>query len=89
MVSNAPIGADQLLGPTCEKYTRQYHECGYVVCRNFCKEHNIAEYQAAIQRIIRDWPEKTDPEIMNAESPLFVEYDPRVVIGEVSQVVHQ
>jgi ectoine hydroxylase-related dioxygenase (phytanoyl-CoA dioxygenase family) len=81
--SDGPIGADQLLGPNCEKFIRQYHERGYVVCRNFCTENKIAEYRAAIQRIIRDWPDKTDPKNVNAESPPLVDYDPRVVCGEV------
>eukprot|EP01043_Picozoa_sp_COSAG02_P003101 COSAG02_NODE_74_length_41878_cov_9.737954_12_plen_439_part_00 len=79
-----PRGPAELLDPARRsQLLAQYMERGYVVCRDFLSQQQVAECRDTISRIIDDWPERTDPEITNMEGPPFVDLDPRVVAGEV------
>ena len=57
-----PVGRAQLLARRDEQLAL-YAERGYIVCRNFLSAGEVARHQAAIGRIIDDWPERTAPEI--------------------------
>ena len=81
--TNDPRGPVELLNPARRgEFLAQYEERGYVVCRGFLSQQQVAECRDTISKIINDWPERTDPEITNAEGPPFVDLDPRVVAGE-------
>eukprot|EP01043_Picozoa_sp_COSAG02_P059103 COSAG02_NODE_7469_length_2998_cov_4.744740_2_plen_411_part_00 len=84
--TNDPRGPVELLSPALRgELLAQYEERGYVVCRGFLSQQQVAECRNTISRIIDDWPERTDPKVANAEGPPFVDLDPRVVAGEVVQ----
>eukprot|EP01048_Picozoa_sp_COSAG05_P028005 COSAG05_NODE_8460_length_702_cov_0.601990_1_plen_190_part_10 len=79
-----PRGAAELLDGArrCELLA-QYEDRGYVVCRGFLSRQQVSQCRDTVSRIIDDWPERTDPTIVDAEGPPFVDLDPRVVAGEV------
>jgi len=78
-----PRSRVELLGPNKQQYIAEYQERGYVVCRNWLSPQQVAQAQDTIARIIHDWPSHTAREILDKPGPPFVDYDPRVVAGEV------
>ena len=82
--SNDPRGPAALLDPNRRaELLAQYEERGYVVCRGFFSQEQVAECRDTVSRIIDDWPDRTPPEVVHAPGPPFVDLDPRVVSGEV------
>ena len=79
-----PRGPAELLDPDRRaELLAQYEKRGYVVCRGFFSQEQVAECRDTVSRIIDDWPDRTHPEIVHADGPPFVDLDPRVVAGEI------
>eukprot|EP00039_Didymoeca_costata_P003613 m.68706 g.68706 ORF g.68706 m.68706 type:complete len:372 (-) comp11991_c0_seq3:190-1305(-) len=77
------LSPEDMLGKDLQRAKDMFEDRGYFVCRNFLKKQEVDKYVKDIETIIDKWPDDTPDNVRNAEGPPFVDFEPKVMSGEL------